>query len=44
MNKIDFLDPEIQNHASGSQSYIGSGSGQEGSEFFVLHVLVNSFD
>ena len=32
--KTEPLDPEVQNHASGSQSYIGSGSGQEGSEFF----------
>ena len=32
--KTEPLDPEAQNHASGSQSYIGSGGGEEGAEFF----------
>ena len=32
--KTEPLDPEVQNHASGSQSYIGSGGGEDGGEFF----------
>ena len=32
--KTEPLDPEVQNHASGSQSYISSGSGEVGTEFF----------